>query len=182
MNVDTSKVIFLDIDGVIKKNGSAMYCQFDSKQLAKDLTKKYKADYKKYINEGLNTAFYGWDNQAIDRLKEIIRQTSAKIVISSSWKYHPLGLKRLIDFFRIYNLDKEIIGITDNLGDGRYFSMELKQNEILHYLNKHPHIESFVIIDDNEFNPNVSVNFVQTDILLSDENVIQCIQILNKNF
>lgn len=101
----------------------------------------------------------------------IVRRTNAKIVVSSSWRN--CGLldtlkKRLNDF------SMSIYGKTKDIGE--------RGLEIKDWLDNHNDIESFVILDDEDFDiksyfPN---NFVKTDeeVGLQKEDVEKCIHIL----
>lgn len=107
------KVIFLDIDGVLNNARS---------------------------NEESIT-FPCIDNVNLQHLKNIIDETNASIVLTSSWKED----YQEDDAVRHFLDDKlPICGITDdkilNRGKG-----------ILAYLSEHRDVESFVIIDDEAF-------------------------------
>lgn len=179
-----TNVIFLDIDGVIRHNGSLLYLDYDLSTLPSNLTKQYKTNYQKYNKEELGVVYYDWDKEAIERLRCIIQQAGAKIVITSTWREK--GLQRLIDFFRLYGLEDAIIGITDKLSskDKAIFKQKgyhERTLEILKYLQNHPEIKSYVAIDDMDISKGIEDNFVQTKELLSDEDCIRCIDILQDN-
>lgn len=180
-----TRVIFLDIDGVIRHNGSLLYLDYDLSDLAYNLTQQYKTNYQQYSKEELGVVYYDWDREAIERLKHIIQQTGAKIVITSTWREQ--GLQRLIDFFRLYGLENVVIGMTDKLNSkdkaiiSNYKYYHLRTLEILTYLQNHPEIESYVTIDDMDISKGIEDNFVQTKELLSDEDCIRCIGILQDN-
>ena len=180
-----TKVIFLDIDGVIRHNGSLLYLDYDLSDLAYNLTQQYKTNYQQYSKEELGVVYYDWDREAIERLKHIVQQTGAKIVITSTWREQ--GLQRLIDFFRLYGLENVIIGMTDKLNskdkdiisNHKYYNV--RTLEILKYLHNHPEIESYVAIDDMDISKGIEDNFLQTKELLSDEDCSICIDILQDN-
>ena len=125
------KLIFLDIDGVL--NTSQTF-------------KRRYYEYKKSGNYSLEI-----DDFRIQLLEFLVKETSAKIVLSSTWRK---GFKKdddtiipacknaeqLIKFFNKYNL--EIYDITP-CDENSY-----RQNEILEYLKNRQDIESFVIFDD----------------------------------
>ena len=102
----------------------------------------------------------------------IVRRTNAKIVASSSWRN--CGLldtlkKRLNDF------SMSIYGKTKDIGER---GLEIKE-----WLDNHNGIESFVILDDEDFDIKSYFpdNFVQTSmkIGLQKEDAEKCIAILS---
>lgn len=131
-----------------------------------------------------------WDNMNIvnqdnlRRLKRIIEATGAKVVISSSVKntYYFLGTHSTIFKYlakTITEAEIEIVGITP-LASG-------KENEIKMYLESHPEVEAFCILDDEGDFLEFKENFVKLPLQsqespdgLSDEHVNQAISILNK--
>lgn len=129
------KIIFLDIDGVLN-----VYPQGRDKYGPK------------------------FHSNFVENLKEIINKTNAKIVISSSWKSD--GLDILKSMWRYRNLPGEIIDITPDL----YFIYSEKEDdsycrgdEIQLWLDKHPEIVNYVIIDDDDDMLQTQMNnFVRT--------------------
>ncbi len=116
------KVIFLDIDGV--------------------------------LNSWLYQRQRGADDGIIDKtrlplLKEIVDETGAKIVLSSTWKRHWEREVYKCDFIgrelteNFLLADIEIYDKTPNMG--------ARADEIRAWLNEHEAIESFVILDDIVF-------------------------------
>lgn len=101
------------------------------------------------------------DEEKVKLLSYICRVTGAKVVLSSSWRSdwkngkENLKLKPSIllqELFDKYDID--IIGITPQIPrsndiDEKYHSW--RENEIKDYLSKHREIESFCVIDDEEF-------------------------------
>ena len=130
------KVIFLDIDGVLNHSG-------------------YQDDIV--------------DPKKIILLKKLVKLTNAKIVLSSSWrrKYDKYGnlvddtsYKIIKKILKKYNL--EIYSEIENYVSNEVISNEITINEILNsntddndraiyivkWLNNHPEVTSFVILDD----------------------------------
>jgi len=127
------KIIFLDIDGVMN---SDLFSQKRNQEQRKK--KRYKGD--------------NIDEQCVEYLNELIKDTGAKVVISSSWR------KDGIDYCRKHLEAKgfvgEIIDITPNL---RHEGC-LRGNEIYHWINKNTEIlgvkngsdfKEYVIFDDD---------------------------------
>lgn len=130
------KIIFLDIDGVLVTLNSMR------------------------VNSG--KVFPDFHPPCVTCLNEIIKQSNAKIVISSSWRHaHPKYLD-LHFFLKKQGVKGEIIGMT-RIGDSAYRGIkimawlvdwpefgELKDNGVI-IMNKP--IESYVILDDTDVRP-----------------------------
>lgn len=139
------RVIFLDIDGVLN-----VYCQ--------------------------NRDQYGctFHDHFVNNLKYLINQTDAKIVISSSWKL--AGLQEMIDMWLFRQLPGEVIDITPNLTYGPSLNTSIARGyEIEQWLELHPEVINYVIIDDDDdMLDNQMNNFVKT----SDNSThIDCVDI-----
>lgn len=119
------KVIFLDCDGVIN-------------------TAYTKTRFEGYI---------GFDDTRLERLKEIVDATGAKIVISSTWRlgYNKDGheLHKHSEYMKdkFAEFGMEIYGVTPDHGRmGLYRGAEIKE-----WLSKHDDVEDFIIIDDENY-------------------------------
>lgn len=151
------KVIFLDFDGVITTYNS-----------------KWKIDMNK-----------------IKIINDICDKTNAKIVVTSSWRigYHGVvsafheSLKQYfvknqyLDHFKdeFNKFINNIIGMTDSVGTCR-------GNEIKFYMNEHPDVDNYVIIDDDSDMFDYQLfNFVQTDTYegITERDAKLCVDILN---
>lgn len=99
------RIIFLDIDGVLKTNK----IRFDK--------------------------IPGIDENCLKRLKNIIKETGVKIVLSSDWR---LFKKRLV-YLKEIGID--FIDTTPNLRKERKYEIE-------EWLKLHPEVEKYAIIDD----------------------------------
>jgi hypothetical protein len=110
------KVIFLDIDGVLNSVESAMAL----------------GGYP-YLLDQIEL----FDNVALGLIQRLVRQTGAKVVISSTWrKTHDVA-----EFEPALVIP--VIGKTCNSRSGR------RGEEIAVYLEGNPQIENYVIIDDD---------------------------------
>jgi hypothetical protein len=105
------KVIFLDIDGVLN-----------------------------VISQGHDKYGAIFHYHLVENLEKIIIQTSAKIVITSTWRAS--GLKQMQSMWKDRKLPGEVIGITPHSRDRH------RGKEIEYYIN-HTDIDRFVIIDDD---------------------------------
>lgn len=131
-----SKIIFLDIDGVLN-----IYCPSRDKYGCK------------------------FHQEFVNNLQHIVDETGAKIVISSSWRVEGSGIMKSMWMFR--KLPGEVIGITPDLyytlsgpkGDDDY----CRGSEIQLWLDNHPEVTNYVIIDDDtDMLPSQMNNFVRT--------------------
>lgn len=135
------KVIFLDIDGVL-----------NTLQIS---TKPFKTSrgqvcrdgfyYKLSCDSGdLEVA----NEQAVMWLNKLCVETGAKIVISSTWRLCPNGFENTCKALRNTGLldTIEIIGCT-----GRRYDEHINRRgaEIKDYLDLHPEISKFIILDDD---------------------------------
>lgn len=136
------RVIFLDKDGVVNtvtKNGMQMVLPF--------LSKRGKYYHNTYFDPKVIPNFVN--------LLNYCREKDVKIVISSSWRHMGEAVHfneyydtyfQLNQYSKIEDLSRNIvIGITDKNFDDR-------ADQIKKYLNEHPEITEFVIIDDDYFN------------------------------
>lgn len=124
--MDKIKIIFLDIDGVLRP-----------------------------------VTGQGFNKKCIENINTLIKETDAKIVISSTWRQR--GIEEVKKFLYDNNLKGEIIDITPifvisksngeewfkptNIKASR--GMEIKE-WINNYTSMNRYIESYVIIDDSE--------------------------------
>ena len=124
------KIIFLDIDGVLR-------------------TYKSDLEWSRKINEpvyhGTNRLF---SKELVDNLNEVIYLTGAKIVITSNWRIY-LSLEELQKIFRDRGVIGEVIGKTGlgHLKPGSRIPLGNRGLEISDWLDRNP-IRKYVIIDD----------------------------------
>lgn len=132
------KVCFLDIDGCLNSMRSCYaYGGFGS----------------------LRTSFMTFDESKLDPVavklvQRLVEETDAKIVISSSWRILAKGGIKDFDF-----LELPIIDFTPDIPGRR-----IRGDEIKKWLDEHPEVESYVILDDDSDMLEEQVdNFVHTD-------------------
>lgn len=154
------KVIFLDIDGVLNCDTSKSYCGM----------------------------YVGVDADKIRRLARIVEETGAKIVLSSDWRdgWYKAGTQsRLAKYLnrKLWKIGKLII--SDKTRQSDRFSVFERACEIEDYLEAHPDIECYVVLDDNMFddfydNPVIEKRLVLTDckVGLTDDDADKAIKIL----
>jgi hypothetical protein len=126
----TTKIIFLDIDGVLRTHKSDL-----------DWSKKLVAP----VYRGVNRLF---DKELVDNLNEVIFLTNAKIVVTSNWRIH-LSLEELQKIFKDRGVIGEVVGKTGlgHLKDGSPIPIGNRGLEISDWLGRNP-AGKFIIIDD----------------------------------
>lgn len=147
------KVIFLDVDGVLNN----------------DFTTTRTKSGAEFV-----------DDYLIERLKKIIDATGATIIMSSSWRYGLTCERHHDDFVElIEKLESHGVYVEDYTPtmNTAHKSVEIKQ-----YLLDNPEIDRFVVLDDDEIElyPEQHVETLNR-YGLTDENVEEAIEILNKN-
>lgn len=166
------KVIFLDVDGVLNS--------------IDDLMK-----YREKNNIKGSILYDDIANERVELLKQLVEKSNAKIVISSSWRmgwirngkpkeYNKEGLLYKLDT-KLKEFGLSFIDVTPYLWkeNGHYD----RGDEIRTWLQKHPEVTNFVILDDEsdmcEF---TDTNLVKTTYQhgLLQEHVDKALRILNK--
>lgn len=146
---EKKKIIFLDIDGVL--NGYNPLNLFGWNIVSK-------------LHVGENwyrkvTSPCGVHESKVKRLAKIVRETNAKVVMSSTWrsgywkllhqvdgieyKCHEPNLIKLATLLQKYNI--HVIDITPKSSDGR------REDEIVAWLSRHEdEVESYLVLDDEK--------------------------------
>lgn len=134
------RVIFLDIDGVLN---SIRYYE----------TELGKAHIEALEYPSLEWWASGIDPAAVTRLNQLIAQTGAKVVISSTWRYGaPEGwLQKVLE---ARGFEGEVIGATP------HFPELSRKYEISAWLNEHKP-EAYVVLDDDA-DAEIQGRFVRT--------------------
>ncbi len=151
------KVIFLDVDGVLNSEETGFGGFFGmEKVLTKDDVK--------------------WGGELVDRIRRVVEEADASIVISSTWRRH-FDIIKFREMFSLYNWpDVPIIDMTPKLHQGRGL-------EVNAWLQKHP-VDRYVIIDDvDQFLADQKPYYIQTSIMtgITEEDAEQAIKILNND-
>ena len=147
------KALFLDIDGVLNTERQHWHCQMNG-----------IAPVDKFG--------YAFDPKAVANLANILSETGAEIVISSSWK--SIGLANIVDMWEYRGLPGKIIGTTPNTVSDEFLlnanldDMELlpiRGMEIKEWLTNHgKQVSHYAIIDDEcGMLPEQQPHFVQTN-------------------
>lgn len=119
------KAIFLDIDGVLNNQNHII-------QLHKQLLGE--AQYLQLLKDLGEIPF---DYRSCKLLQELIKETDAKVILSSTWRISYRLIKGIEKYAGI-----EITDITPRLND-------IRGKEIQQYLNEHNEIINYVILDDD---------------------------------
>lgn len=139
------------------------------------------------IDGVVSTFEYKWrlDINKLLLLNNIIYETNAKIVISSSWRHGCKTIEELKNHFRTFRLPSILKNKIDDMFLQYIVGMtpigENRGEEIKQYLETHNDIESYVILDDDsDMLKEQLFNFVQTDGFegLTTREVKLCISIL----
>ena len=135
-------VIFLDIDGVLNNN---------------------------YTTARTPMGYTGIDETLLERFANLVKETGAVVVLSTTWKdeWGPTPGERTADGEYLQQKMDEvgivIVGKTDESEVGP----RRRGAAIQAYLDSHPDIDAYVIVDDWDFDfeeyPEVESHFVQTD-------------------
>lgn len=133
MFMEPTKVIFLDVDGVL-----------NSMTFAKRMLNEHGV---RVFNEDI------LDPVCIRRLKRIVEKTDAAIVVSSSWRMLPTTMANLISQLNI--LGMKVFDTTPILHKERGY-------EIQAWLDQHPTVSKFVILDDDNDMNSLQSHLVQT--------------------
>lgn len=137
-NERKNRVLFFDVDGVIKKPFGQRRFDHDMSATCKMLKKKYRDEnYLKMKNYDVCAAYYDFEEIQIGMVQKLLRETDSNVVISSFWK--DLGLDNVKSIFKLYNLEDYVIDVCEK-GD--------KVLTIKKYIEEHPQIDKYMIVGD----------------------------------
>ena len=136
-----SKVIFLDIDGVLNNSNHTL-----------KLINLLGMEQYYQLNKDLGELPFDYESCVL--LHKLIKKTQAEIILSSTWRISPYLIKGIERYANI-----EIKDITPKLG-----FEAIRGNEIQQYLDTHKEITNYVILDDDkDMLENQLNHFVNTD-------------------
>lgn len=155
------KVIFLDVDGVLNSHQSTTFWhnKRDQEKWENEMYDSWTGTLKEYIAHEFCPI-------ALSNVEELIRRVpELKIVISSTWRYSetPDTLRKILSPSKL--VGDAIIDITPDFGwrDGKKVQ---RGDEIQDWLDKHPEVTHYVIVDDdNDMLESQKKNFVHTSSL-----------------
>ena len=144
------RVIFLDIDGVLNSYF-------------------WNENHQTEISDGRLI-----DIEKIRLLSTLIKNTNAKIVLHSGWKFwfdsalHPLrkeaeNLEKLLRQENLMIADVTPDHSTEEIKQNKKFSL-VKASEILAWLDEHKEVDKWIVIDDLDLhNPEIEARQIKTD-------------------
>lgn len=150
---DNSRVIFLDVDGVIVPSGAVEMIFIDGVQIPKQDRVK-ESDFSV---------------AAMGNLRAIVQQTGASVVLSSEWRrteklrdnigaaMRSYDLPKLRDWTPIFEAKPELQGVDPVLA-----WCERRAREIGKWLRDHPEVTAWVALDDLDFSMADSVRVAGT--------------------
>lgn len=146
------KIIFLDIDGVLN-SGEYLYAH----------------NCDEWVEQ--------IDPDAVSLLNELVADTQAQIVISSSWRI-ARSLSEIKNYFKERGFMGDIIDVTPS----NYRGETERGNEIQEWLDTHQ-VDSFVILDDDSDMAHLRDYLVKTSFEhgLQPEHITKAKKILNGN-
>lgn len=111
------KVLFLDIDGVCNNQK----------------TRERQGD----------TKFIGIKPELAERVRRIVRETDADVVLSSSWRLFPASKEWAEEHVC------KFIDQTVDMQNGKVWGVTERGYEIREWLDRHVEVERYAILDDN---------------------------------
>ena len=171
-------VIFLDIDGVLQPPSRQTRFKHDLDELRRSLAERFDDEtYLSMDKYDIGAVYHDWDNEAVERLRRLCADFNPSIVISSDWR-RSNSIRWLQALFRIHDLHGYVVDATKEIdGPPHYRAGEVKE-----YVDSHPEIERFVIIDDGfrgEFDELFAEQFVHTGYRLEADDEERARQILS---
>lgn len=171
------RIIFLDIDGVLQPTSSQKRFDHDLEALRERLAERYGAEYREVNPYDLGAVVHDWHAGAVARLRALCDDHGAKIVVSSDWRQQR-SVAQLQALFRLHDLHHLIADRTSDPHNAPHY----RAGEVKEYLDTHPGIAPFVIVDDRyreEFERLFPDQFVHTDRFLDESDALRARQILS---
>lgn len=162
------KIIFLDVDGVLNSE--------------KHYRKRGEPDYR--WEDEPPYPLSEFDSEAVALLNRIIKETDAKIVVSSTWRIGR-SVDELKELFKNVGVEGEIIDKTKILRERRGYERVVRGTEIRRWIEEFEDesFENYIIIDDDgDMLPSQKKDhFVKTSFWfgLTEEDVEKAVSILN---
>jgi hypothetical protein len=148
------KILFLDFDGVL--NHHAHFAGLAAERVASEV---------EYDDRS-------FDKACVERVNVIMRRTGCGVVVSSTWRLMRSPPK-LNELLRRHGFASRIVGVTPDHPQG------CRGGEIQAWLNRHPGVESFAILDDNSTGTLVDrLVFTTFAFGLTDEHVDRVVALL----
>ena len=140
-------VVFLDVDGVLHpvgENHLPLYAELESLLARNDADLDCDSNDASYVSPVVEGEFMVANMLA---LRTIVDATGANIVLTSTWRTNTVSRRAVEAQLILHNITAPIIGSTPILDVGY-----CREDEIAMYLQSHPEISSFCVLDDMELN------------------------------
>lgn len=168
------KVIFLDFDGVINSHQSAHFWhnRRDQSKWENEMYKDWPGTLKEYIAQEFCPI-------ALSNVEELIRRVpELKVVVSSTWRLGETveSLQKILHPAKL--VADAVIGVTPR------FPGKERGEEIQAWLDEHPEVTNFVILDDDADMVHLKHKLVQTNSRngFTYTDMERTIELLNKNW
>lgn len=162
----TRRIIFLDIDGpVLSPRYMMVKRRFNNKDIKfNGLTEKFKTIAEDH--------FHLADPAAVMMITDLVLETDAKIVISSVWRLR--GYEQFVEDFESFGFDRSLLH-PDWRTTGKSFKR--REDEILLWLDRHPEVERFVTVDDEQldFDTHIQVCAVNGFLVDNYDQAYECL-------
>lgn len=148
------KIIALDFDGVLNSHQSAVFWHHkrDQSKWETEMYESWTGTLKEYIAQEFCPI-------AMSNVETLIRKVpDVKIVVSSTWRIGETveSLKKILHPSKL--MADAVIDVTPRLGHGVARGLEIQK-----WLDGHPEVTDFVIIDDDSDMLHLTPNLVLTD-------------------
>ena len=165
------KILFLDIDGVLN---SLEWCQAGN-----------GFGHPPRLRERCTKELLRWCPAMVKRLRRIVEETGAHIVVSSSWRgYGAHAVRKWRAMFAVYGWrNAPVIGETPDLAlrsKGGIYVAHIRGDEVQAWIDEHPHVvEQFLCLDDDkDFHPHQPLKQTSMEYGLTHQDACECIRML----
>lgn len=168
------KLLFLDVDGVLNNDDMPYLFEWN-------LTNKVHDN----LREGVSSLL-------VERVKKIIEATGARVVLSSTWRFHfnlpgsrEINMPEVLEFFGTLGFDTSTwLGCTPKTYPGlRFSSYVVRGLEIQHFINTLADydVSHIVILDDTNNMAHLSHRLIYTDdsVGITDDDVEAAIKLFD---
>ena len=147
--VFNKKIIFLDIDGVLRTHKSDL---------------EWSNQLNTPVLKGVNRLF---SKSAVDNLNEVIILTKAKIVVTSTWRIN-LSVEELNKIFKERGVIGEVIDKTSINFGGRGLEIKewLDNNSVTNYVVLDDQVKDIIDVVDNVIKVDSQNGFEEVDLVL----------------
>jgi len=177
------KVVFLDFDGVLNSRGHFLGVDETIPPSAAELQtiRRIQDEYGNRWTRGMIAHdLRSLNSEMVKRVQWLVEKTDASVVISSSWR-HGHSIPAMQGLLAYHGFTGPILDVTPiSVPTPAGFSNPLRGHEIQAWLDLHPEVERFVILDDDTDMAHLSEYLVRTDFAvgLTEEKALEALFIL----